>query len=210
MRGARHRSVALSALAVVLLSACSGADSGKGGPKADAFCPAGSGTGTLPLVSPTTGAVLAVFHGVLAADRGDVDGDGRSELVVLWRPAADTEGLRHAGSHARIWVLRVRDDGIEYVWRGSAMSAQALAFGLVEHEGHHRLITLEAAGGGKIAVCYDWTGFGFSGKGTPVGGESEFYATDGKVEYRCVREGNLLQCRRQPPDPAVPHEGGGD
>ena len=167
----------------IVLSACTGAP---GIP---------SPIATLPLVSPTSGATLGMFQGVLHSQEGDVDRDGQRELVVLWKPGGAVDCRSTGRCSARIWVLRVSDDGVEYVWRGSAMSADVQAFGLVPDGPHHRIVTVEKPQGDAIAVCYDWTGFGFADASTPIDPRpSEFNVRCGEQAFRCKREGSRLDC----------------
>jgi hypothetical protein len=104
--------------------------------------------------------VLGVFQGVKDAAAGDVDCDGQPDLVVQWAPDKEPD-------KARIWVIRPTPHGIEYVWRGSAMSAPVESFTLVPHGSCHRLETVERLPSGKAMVRYEWTGFGFAGDVIP-------------------------------------------
>lgn len=100
---------------------------------------------------------VARFPGAVHFEWGDVDGTEGPELVVLWAPESQPDRLR-------IWVIRLKPHGVEYLWRGSRMSGRVEAFATV-HPGGRRsacLVTRETGSDGRISVVtYRWTGFGF-------------------------------------------------
>ncbi|MFH1531097.1 MAG: hypothetical protein ABIK09_10255 [Pseudomonadota bacterium] len=98
---------------------------------------------------------LALFRGVRRWAAGDVTGDGRIELVLLWslpdRPP-------------RVWVVRPDDAGVTPVWRGSGMAGIPLDVALEPAADGARLLVLEDWDGHFQLVRYRWDAFGFRGE----------------------------------------------
>ena len=106
--------------------------------------------------------VLALFRGVRRWAAGDVTGDGRTELVLLWsfpdRPP-------------RVWVVRPEDSGVREVWKGSGMAGTPLDVALGDSGGGAApMVVLEDWGTGFHLVLYRWDRFGFRGEAWGVVG----------------------------------------
>jgi len=114
---------------------------------------------------------LALFRGVRRWAAGDVTGDGRTELILLWslpdRPP-------------RVWVVRPDASGVTPVWRGSGMAGIPLDMALGPAvNGGAALVVLEDWDNSFHLVLYRWDAFGFRGEawgavrnGTLTGGEA--------------------------------------
>ncbi len=119
---------------------------------------------------------LALFRGVCRWAAGDVTGDGRPELVLLWalpdRPP-------------RVWVVRPGDGGVTPIWRGSGMAGIPLDIALAPPvAGRTPLVVLEDWGDGLRLVLYRWDAFGFRGTAWGAVDPGALAVTDAGVGYQ--------------------------
>lgn len=97
------------------------------------------------------------------AAAGDLDGDGRSELVI----GAWSRTRRHVEPepHRTAWVLGWDGRALRELWRGSALGRPVRDLDVLDLDGDGRaeLLARESGAGRCHLTAYRWTGFGFTG-----------------------------------------------
>lgn len=104
-------------------------------------------------------AYVSVIYAAFKARVGDLDGDGRDEIILgVW---LSTPRHDEPQPHRAVWVLGFEGRLVER-WRGSALARPLLDFEL-SADGR-RLFALERGPALRL-TSYTWTGFGFVGRG---------------------------------------------